>query len=173
MIARWSRDERGGAMVEFALVVPLLLVLLMGIIEFGRVWNTEHVMTDAAREGARRAVVRLENQALKKGTGSTMGIVPGAVIQRLTDAGIEPQDVAWDPTSAAHYADDCDTWTRPTGTVSQTSIYGCGWGDSTGEEAIVVILSPYPFNFFGPILGLLGGNVQSTQLSTYAVMRNE
>jgi Flp pilus assembly protein TadG len=43
--------------VEFALVVPLLLVLLVGIIEFGRAWNCHQVITDAAREGARWSVI--------------------------------------------------------------------------------------------------------------------
>jgi Flp pilus assembly protein TadG len=44
-------------MVEFALVLPLLLVLVFGIFEFGRAWNAYQVMTDAAREGARNMVV--------------------------------------------------------------------------------------------------------------------
>ena len=44
-------------MVEFALVVPIFLFLLMGIVEFARAWNIYEVLTDAAREGARNAVV--------------------------------------------------------------------------------------------------------------------
>jgi Flp pilus assembly protein TadG len=44
-------------LVEFALVVPLLLILVLGIVEFGRAWNAYQVITDAAREAARTAVV--------------------------------------------------------------------------------------------------------------------
>jgi Flp pilus assembly protein TadG len=44
-------------MVEFALILPLLLLLLIGIVEFARAWNVYEVLTDAAREGARNAVV--------------------------------------------------------------------------------------------------------------------
>lgn len=55
--ARFRRAEEGQALVEFALVVPFLLVFLVGIVEFGRAWNLHQVLTDAAREGARRAVV--------------------------------------------------------------------------------------------------------------------
>jgi Flp pilus assembly protein TadG len=63
--ARWlrmerasrCRDDRGAAAVEFALVMPILILLLFGIIEFARVWNVKQVLTDAAREGARIAVV--------------------------------------------------------------------------------------------------------------------
>ena len=47
------RDDRGAAMVEFALILPLLLMLLMGIIEFGRAYNTQVSIQAAAREGAR------------------------------------------------------------------------------------------------------------------------
>lgn len=50
-------DESGQALVEFALVVPIFLLLLLGIVEFARAWNIHQVLTDAAREGARRAVV--------------------------------------------------------------------------------------------------------------------
>lgn len=47
------RGERGASAVEFALVVPLLLVLLLGIVEFGRVFNAQLQLTSAARESVR------------------------------------------------------------------------------------------------------------------------
>ncbi len=52
---RSTRDEGGQAAVEFALVLPFLLIMLVGIVEFGRAWNQHQVITDAARETARRA----------------------------------------------------------------------------------------------------------------------
>lgn len=58
---RWSgnrRGERGQALAEFALVLPLILFFIAGIIEFGRAWNVKQAVTDAAREGARYAVVQ-------------------------------------------------------------------------------------------------------------------
>ena len=54
---RPQRARLGQALVEFALILPLLMVVLMGIIELGRAWNMKQVITDAAREGARLAVV--------------------------------------------------------------------------------------------------------------------
>jgi hypothetical protein len=45
--------ERGAVVVEFALVCLLLLLLLMGTTEFGRAWYTVHMLSSAAREGAR------------------------------------------------------------------------------------------------------------------------
>lgn len=52
--------RRGQALVEFAMVMPLLLLLLVGLIEFGRAWNLHQVVTDASREGARHAVLQSE-----------------------------------------------------------------------------------------------------------------
>jgi hypothetical protein len=47
----------GQSLVEFAIGLPLLLALVIAIFEFGRAWNTSQVLTNAAREGARRAVL--------------------------------------------------------------------------------------------------------------------
>lgn len=53
----WCRGEGGQALVEFALIVPILLLLIVGLAEFSRAWNTRQVMTDAAREALRNSVV--------------------------------------------------------------------------------------------------------------------
>ena len=53
---RMSRDE-GVAAVEFALILPVLALLLFGVLEFGRVWSQYQVFQGAAREGARCAAV--------------------------------------------------------------------------------------------------------------------
>lgn len=47
------RDDRGAAAVEFAFVVPVLLVLVCAIIDFGRLLYTANSLTAAAREGGR------------------------------------------------------------------------------------------------------------------------
>jgi Flp pilus assembly protein TadG len=50
--------ERGAVAVEFALILPVLLMILMGTIEFGRVYSQFQVFNGAAREGARCAAVQ-------------------------------------------------------------------------------------------------------------------
>jgi Flp pilus assembly protein TadG len=50
--------RRGAAAVEFAVVAPVFLLLVFGIVEFGRMLMVHQVLTNAAREGARRAVLR-------------------------------------------------------------------------------------------------------------------
>ena len=52
-------SDRGAAAVEFALVVPLLVALVMGIAEFGRAYNVQTTLSAAARDGVR--VMALHN----------------------------------------------------------------------------------------------------------------
>lgn len=54
---RRPRRNSGQALVEFAVVVPILMLLILGLVDFARAWNTYQVITDAAREGARTAVI--------------------------------------------------------------------------------------------------------------------
>lgn len=51
------RREDGQAIAEFALILPVLVALLLGIIQFGIVFNNYLTITDAARAGARKAAV--------------------------------------------------------------------------------------------------------------------
>lgn len=60
MIRAKRRDrvtDRGAAMVEFAILLPLLLLVIAGIVDFGRAFFTEVALTNAAREGARAAAI--------------------------------------------------------------------------------------------------------------------
>lgn len=50
-------SERGAAAVEFALLVPILIMLILGIMEFGRAYNVQASLTNAAREGARSMAI--------------------------------------------------------------------------------------------------------------------
>jgi Flp pilus assembly protein TadG len=56
-------SEKGQSAVEFALVLPLLLVLLLGIIEFGWFLNAKITITGAAREGARHYAIHKNDTA--------------------------------------------------------------------------------------------------------------
>lgn len=55
--ARRARSRRGAAAVEFAVVAPVFFLVVLGIIEFGRMVMAQQVITNAAREGARVAVL--------------------------------------------------------------------------------------------------------------------
>ena len=56
-MSRPFSSERGAAIIETALTLPLILLVSVGIFEFGRAFETWQVMTNAAREGARVAVL--------------------------------------------------------------------------------------------------------------------
>ena len=51
------RGERGAALMEMALTLPLLLLVTIGAVEFGRAYQTWQVVTNASREGARVAIL--------------------------------------------------------------------------------------------------------------------
>ena len=54
---RLRRDTRGAALLEMALAMPMMLLIAAGIFEFGRAYQTWQIVTNAAREGARIAVL--------------------------------------------------------------------------------------------------------------------
>jgi Flp pilus assembly protein TadG len=51
------RNRQGAAVVEFAIVAPVFFLLVFGMIEFGRAIMVQQILTNASREGARRAVL--------------------------------------------------------------------------------------------------------------------
>ncbi|MGI6587831.1 MAG: TadE/TadG family type IV pilus assembly protein [Peptococcia bacterium] len=57
MLKKIRRQRKGQALVEMALILPLLLLLLFGIIEFGRVMSASIIVTHGARDGARHGAV--------------------------------------------------------------------------------------------------------------------
>ena len=55
------KSEEGSAMLEMAIILPLFVMLIMGVVEFSRVLSVKQVITNAAREGARAGAVDLDN----------------------------------------------------------------------------------------------------------------
>ena len=84
-----EQNRQGMAIVEMALVLPLFMMLVLGIVEFGRAMMVSNLITDAAREGARLAassdstnseVIALVQSSLLE----TVGVDPGNVSISLT-----------------------------------------------------------------------------------------
>jgi Flp pilus assembly protein TadG len=55
------RSQKGAALLEAAITVPIILLISVGIFEFGRAYQTWQVLTNAAREGARMAILQGSN----------------------------------------------------------------------------------------------------------------
>ena len=74
------KGQRGASMVEFAFVLPLLIVLIFGIIEFGLYLYNQQVITNASREGARAGIVAPIPRLLDTG-GSGCTTPPSSIDQ--------------------------------------------------------------------------------------------
>jgi Flp pilus assembly protein TadG len=71
------RSDRGAAAVEFALVFPVLVLILFGIVEFGSIYNAQLMLTSAAREGARTMAVTGDPVAAKAAVlAASVGMSP-------------------------------------------------------------------------------------------------
>jgi len=57
MKLKFLKNSKGQAMVELVLILPILLLLIFGIIEFGRIFSTQLIITSSAREAVRKAAV--------------------------------------------------------------------------------------------------------------------
>ena len=76
------RSQKGQSLVEFVLVLPIFIILLFGIMEFGRIWETMNVLTSAAREGARVAAVT--NPDAGAATSAAQNLLTSANIRNVT-----------------------------------------------------------------------------------------
>ncbi len=81
-IQRAGICKRGAAIVEMAVVTPLLLTLLFGVIEFGNSFMFRQILTNAAREGARTAAIQptADNSAIRAAVRDAMSAVGGIAI---------------------------------------------------------------------------------------------
>jgi len=59
---RIIKSEKGASAVEFALILPILIMLVFGIFQFGIAYNNYIALTHAAREGARLAAVNMDEK---------------------------------------------------------------------------------------------------------------
>ena len=78
-----KRDQKGQSLVEFALVVPLLMLIILGIVEFSRLFELVNVVTSAAREGARVAAVTAPDVSRVQNTARNV-LTAGSVTQTPT-----------------------------------------------------------------------------------------
>ena len=70
-----KHKERGAVAVEMAMILPLLLLIVIGTIEFGRVLNVQVSLTQAAREGARHAAINYDDASLDV-SGAALAAAP-------------------------------------------------------------------------------------------------
>ncbi len=89
---REGRMERGGTMVEFALTLPVFIILVVGIIEFGWCFFVQHTLQYATREGMRLALV---GRTLTDASGNVMNPLASIIytIRQEASLAVNPDSV--------------------------------------------------------------------------------
>ena len=141
------RSQRGAALLEMALTLPLLLLVCVGILEFGRAYQTWQVITNAAREGARIAVLPgMDDTAVR------------SRVQQYMTIGQLPQAAS------------------ATIAIDRNRTVSIG-GTDTASASQVIVNYPFDFVVLDPIARLATGQGSGTPSSlnmvATATMRNE
>lgn len=140
------RDEKGTALVEFAIVAPLLFVILFGIIEFGILLYDKAMITNASREGARAGIVFNHPN-------------------RITDAEINAVVMNY----CQDYLISFDSGSTLTVLISRT-----GTGVEPGDSLTVSLDYPFQFLVFSNLIALIGGSTGNLlNLHAETIMRLE
>ena len=142
-----TRGSSGQSMIEFALVLPMLLVLVFGIVEFGNAWRHYQLITNTAREGARIAVL----------PSSTEAIVDSVIDDRLNGSGLNA-DSAIVTLKILDFGDPNYSASADTVTI----VYPYNF----------VFLGPV-VDLMCAVFGCGQGSFSSVQLSSTSIMRNE
>ena len=91
-LMRKRRDQEGQALVEFALVLPFLLMIVIGIIQFGILFNNYLTLTDAVRAGARQAAVLRTDPAPEAKAEARVRQSADRLDQNALEVEVEPYD---------------------------------------------------------------------------------
>jgi Flp pilus assembly protein TadG len=141
------RSERGAELIEFALTLPLLLLLVLGIIEFGFLFQEYEVVTNASREGARLG-------AFIPSAGYTVDDVTKRINDYLTAGGLKPGQVL------------------PAPTVVEAQI-PIGASGKCIAAVTVTVHYQHPMPFLGGIMTYFNSPMATIPLKSVAVMRSE
>lgn len=158
LISIRCKRERGQAIVELALTLPLLLLIVMGVFDFGLLFQRFEVVTNAAREGARLAVL----------SDYSTGEARLRAIDYLNAGGVPTNNVRAAPCTGAPVAGSvCVSVTSQTTTITGTS------PAKTVSEMVVTVEFDHQ-HFIGPIMQLFGGaGLVTTPLRSTSRMRVE
>lgn len=150
--------ERGQAVIELALTLPLLLLIVLGVFDFGLMFQKYEVVTNAAREGARVGVLpdyTPADAALRAQQYMAVGGLPVSTAPRACGAPIVK-----------------NTWCAEA-VVSTTTITGSSPAKDVDQVTMTVEFD-YEYGFVGPMMSLFGGaNLGVGRLRSVSTMRIE
>ena len=144
-----TRERRGQSMVEFALILPIFVLVLVGIFDLGRGVYAFNTISQAAREGARLAIV-----------DQTIAHIRDEAAETAVQLGIDPALI----TVEFRDREALDTPNSCTGAVA---------GDDNNAPSIVrcmaIVTVPYEFEAATPVLGAVLGPIQMEGRSQFKV----
>lgn len=120
MWRRASDNEQGQAIVEFALVVPILLLLLVGIMEFGLAFSADLNLQNATREGARLAVTGATDAQITQRVINTASTLDPSKLTVSISPSARPQGTSVTVTSQYQFTYITPLISRFTGGALQT-----------------------------------------------------
>jgi len=143
-VARW---ERGAELIEFAFVLPILLLVAFGIIDFGFLFKEYEVVTNAAREGARL-------KSLGDSTGYSTADVQARVAQYVINGGLDGSLLQ--PVSV---------------TAASIPVNAANTVNASGYT--VTVTYPHRFWVLAGISQMFGGSFGTANLTASSTMRSE
>lgn len=164
----------GAQLLEFALVLPVMLVFAVGIVQFGGAFNLKQKMANAAREGARVMVSNPLTDLNCLGTNCSAQAAAQAVANYMTNNGVDSSCInPGSPTSTG-----TESWTFACGNgISLTINHQYNYTTSTGDPQTgtqVILTYPYTWAFNNVIKLLVPGSnlALPNTLTETAVMKN-
>lgn len=139
-------SERGAEVIEFAIILPVLLLVIFGIVDFGFLFQRYVVLTNAAMEGAR------------------VGVLPG-----YTSTDAENRARAYAVDGGIPGAETCEPLCA---TMTAVSLPGAGPG-ATWPGVQVTVTYLHTYSYIGPIAELFGGTFSTVTMTARATMRSQ
>lgn len=176
-------DERGSALVEFAIVLPLLVVFVVGIYDFSGAFNQKQKVAQAAQEGAILAAAQPTNDVTNTAAPDSLTPVVAAVFNSLTGSGVLSGSSCSAPVASRaglpqlawkYTISGC---AGSTGDVVITINRGVGTTASTPAAVGSTVTVSYPYNWqFNSVIQVLipGANyAKTTQVTETAWVHNQ
>ena len=154
-------SESGQSIIELALTLPLLLVIVLGVFDFGFLFQRYEVVTNAAREGSRVGVL----------PGYSVGDAQERAKAYLSAGGLNGAGAVVSP--------GCSTTnlTVAAGTVCVHAVKGpsasFGSPPRTVQQITTTVSFDHEFTFVGPLMNLFGGSLGTVRLKAVSTMRLE
>ncbi len=173
----WLAESCGAQLAEFAVALPILVVVAIGVIDFGAAYNLKHKLTNAAREAARITVSNPLSDSACPTTDPPCSIQAAAEATKayLVNAGLGGASCI-NPTAQTSGGLASYTWTYSCNgltLVINRALVVPGGASGTSILSTQVTLS-YPYTWsFQKVIGLIGGSATlPSTLSTNVVMQN-